>query len=115
MEIRYVYELVNLMGTVEYVGESKNPIKRFYGHTKQKPNNNASPGFGKFYGRCDLLINVVDSFDNKKEAFEYQCNLQRYYGLETDGEKMKRVFTDSAKQKMRNAKLGLKRGPYKKK
>ncbi len=78
----YVYELVNLMGTVEYVGESINPKRRLYQHTKEKP----SPvgGKGRFYGRDDIFINIVKEFDNKKDAWNYQCELQNQYGLFSD-------------------------------
>jgi hypothetical protein len=115
MKKYYVYELMNLMGSIEYVGESINPYKRFYSHTKYKPGyKNQSPSYGKFYGRCDLVMNIVNEFESKKEAFHYQCELQKYYGLETDGERMKRVFSNECREKLRNAKLGIKRGPYKK-
>ncbi len=76
----YVYELVNLMGTVEYVGETINPKRRFYEHTKTKP----SPQTGKFYGRNDIFMNIVKEFDNKKEAWSYQCILQSQYGFKSE-------------------------------
>ena len=85
MKKYYVYELVNLDGIVEYVGESTRPNKRFYEHLKHKPhvtNHN-----GKFYGREDINLNVVAEFETHKEAFEYQCKLQKKYGFKSDAEK----------------------------
>lgn len=79
--MKYVYELVNLMGTVEYVGETKNPELRFKQHTKWKP---LKPGLGKFYGRTDIIMNVVKEFNNRKEAYDYQCKLQEEYNLLSD-------------------------------
>jgi hypothetical protein len=71
------------MGSVEYVGESKNPQQRFNSHTKVKPGK----AMGSFYGRQDLLLNIVKSFNTRKEAYAYQCELQSQYGLTTDREK----------------------------
>ncbi len=80
----YVYELVNLMGTIEYVGETYDIKQRLYNHTK----TNKSIWDGKFYGRNDIFMNIVAEFDNNKDAFEYQCKLQKEYGFETDLDKM---------------------------
>lgn len=76
----YVYELINLLGTIEYVGESKNPHQRFNSHTKVRPGK----AMGKFYGRQDLILNIVKEFTNRKDAYAYQCELQSQYGLVTD-------------------------------
>ena len=84
MRKSYVYEIVNLMGTVEYVGETYNPVYRWKQHTKRKPTN----GQGTFYNRADVFMNVVKVFDTKKEAFNYQCKLQKEYGLKTDYDAM---------------------------
>lgn len=81
----YVYELVNLMGSVEYVGETSNLKDRIYTHLKRKPDNY---GRGKFYGRNDIIINIAAEFDNKKQAFSHQCKLQKEYGLISDNEKL---------------------------
>ena len=71
MKKYYVYEIVNLMGTIEYVGESINAIERFKQHK-----------LGKFYKRPDVFLNIVAEFNNRKDAYEYQCELQKKYGLE---------------------------------
>ena len=76
---KYVYELINFMGTVEYVGETKNPNKRFYQHTKLK--FTGVSGNGKFYGRQDLVINVVKEFNDTKSCFRYETELKLYHGL----------------------------------
>jgi predicted GIY-YIG superfamily endonuclease len=94
----YVYELINLMGTIEYVGETERPNERFYQHTKVKPIKNKS-GFGKFYGRQDIIINIVSEFNNKKQAFNYQCELQSQYGFETDLIKCKKSANISGNNK----------------
>ena len=74
--MKYVYEIVNTLGTVEYVGETVNIENRFKQHTKKKT--------GKFFGRNDLSINAVAEFLTKKEAYSYQIELQKSYGLKTD-------------------------------
>lgn len=74
----YVYELVNSLGTIEYVGETTNIESRLKNHLSKS---------GKFYARTDITINVVSEFDNRKDAFNYQCELQKQYGFETDFEK----------------------------
>lgn len=73
-----VYELINQMGTVEYVGETTRPNRRFYQHTKDKP----SSGLGKFYRRQDLYMNIVKTFDNRKEARLFEGELKLAYGME---------------------------------
>jgi predicted GIY-YIG superfamily endonuclease len=79
----YVYELVNLMGTVEYVGETINPKNRLKVHKC----NSKHYGAGAFNKRADIFMNIVREFDSKKEAFDYQCDLQTHYGLLTDLDK----------------------------
>ena len=87
MKKYYVYELVNLMGTVEYVGETTNPKSRFSNHKTKS--NKVRGGGGKFKNRADIFFNIVKEFDTKEEAYDYQCKLQKEYGFETDLEKMK--------------------------
>ena len=74
----YVYELINHYGTVEYVGETKRPKQRFIEHTKRKPGK----GIGMFYGRQDLIMSTVASFDNRNEARELEGKLKLEYGME---------------------------------
>jgi predicted GIY-YIG superfamily endonuclease len=81
----YVYELINLLGTVEYVGETRNPKRRESQHTKDKPGH--GNGSGKFYGRQDLIMNIVAEFPRRREALDLQDKLQKSYGFETDREK----------------------------
>ncbi len=78
----YVYELVNLMGTVEYVGETSNPTRRLNEHIKYKSNGQCNRG--KFLGRVDIFMNIVKEFNNRSEAWHYQCDLQLEYGLKSD-------------------------------
>jgi predicted GIY-YIG superfamily endonuclease len=74
----FVYEIINILGTIEYVGETYDIEQRFQNHISKS---------GKFYGRNDIIINQVAEFDNRKDAFNYQCELQKQYGFETDFEK----------------------------
>lgn len=76
----YVYELVNLMGTVEYVGRTKEPKERFRNHLR-KPIEGVS-GIGLFYGRQDLIMNLVKGFDTVKEANFYEGELKLSYGMD---------------------------------
>ena len=100
----YVYELINLMGTIEWVGESCRPIERFANHINHKPKK--GNGIGLFYGRCDLSIHIVKSFVSKKEAYAYQIELQKQYGLPTDIEKLYRIVSKDSKLKMSQSKKG---------
>jgi len=99
---KYVYELYNLLGTVEHVGETVNPKCRLKCHKCKA---------GKFYGRQDIQMNVVKEFDNRKEAYVYQCQLQKHYGLKTDREIMSeahkgRIISPEHKLKLSLAKKG---------
>lgn len=76
----YVYEIVNLMGTVEYVGETMYPKRRWSNHRC----NANSTGAGKFYNRSDIFMNIVMEFDNRRQALDYQYELQKEYGIKTD-------------------------------
>ena len=84
MEKFYVYELINLMGTVEYVGETIRPKIRMSEHITVNPKHK---GKGKFHNRQDLLMNIVSQFTNRQEAYDYQILLQNYYGFENDNNK----------------------------
>ena len=93
MKIKYyVYELINSLGTIEYVGCTYRPKNRFNEHTKNKP----SPGSGKFYGREDLIMYIVKDFDNVKDARLYEGELKLSYGMEwtenTKGRKSVKVM-----------------------
>jgi hypothetical protein len=91
MKTYYVYELINLLGTVEYVGESHKPKYRFRQHIKKKPfgkDGKKHSGLGKFYGRQDIIMNIVKEFSDRKDAWEFQCELQKVYGLLTDRQKL---------------------------
>ena len=74
----FVYELINSLGTIEYVGESCDTTRRFKEHIGK---------YGQFAGRQDLIINIVAEFNSKKESYAYQCKLQNEYGWESDLDK----------------------------
>jgi len=75
--IYHVYALVNKEGKYEYIGETKNPRQRFNLHVCKN---------GKFK-RENVNMQIIKSFDNKSDAFKYQCELQIKYGFQTDSEK----------------------------
>jgi predicted GIY-YIG superfamily endonuclease len=76
----YVYKIVNSNNEIEYIGETTNTKNRWYNHIGKN---------GKFYNRKDISIEIITQFDTKKEAYDYQCELQKNNGFETDLEKMK--------------------------
>lgn len=79
----YVYELVNLLGGVEYVGQTVSPKIRFGEHTRTKPGQ----GSGKFYKRQDISMHIVATYATEAEARQAEFDLQVYWGLETDRSK----------------------------
>ena len=80
MKTYKVYEIYNSLGIVEYVGETRNTIEsRFYDHTRRKPTQS---GRGKFYGRSDMFVRLVDQFNNRKDALALEGSLKQNYGLE---------------------------------
>jgi len=93
-----VYELINLMGSVEYVGETTRPEARFAEHIKYK--SDKCSGKGKFYGRTDITMNIAGEFDNRKDAYNFQCQLQSEYGIKTDAEQNTRTHSEESKKKI---------------
>jgi hypothetical protein len=82
MKKYYVYELINFMGTFEYVGETYRPKFRMNSHTKIKPSTTGKNREGKFYGRQDLIMNIVSEFDNRKDALELEGKLKLSHGMQ---------------------------------
>ena len=80
----YVYELINLMGTVEYVGQTKYPNKRFREHIFSSPKN---IGKGKFYKRQDIFLNIVCECETENIARQIEFEMQNYWNLVTDKSK----------------------------
>ena len=81
----YLYELINSLGTIEYVGQTKNPDKRFRQHIFTKPvNSNKHSGNGKFYGRQDIFMNIVGTYNTENEVRNSEYSLQLEWGLPTD-------------------------------
>lgn len=77
MKKYYVYELINLYGTIEDVGETYRPEFRMNQHTRIKGHCH-----GKYYGRQDLIMNIVAEFDNRKDARKLETELKLSYGLQ---------------------------------
>ena len=80
MKTYYLYELINLYGTVEDVGYSSDPERRMYQHTKVKPGP-TRPGTGRHYGRSDLSMVIVSEFSTRKEAAQAEIELKYQHGL----------------------------------
>lgn len=79
MKTYYLYEMIDLYGTVEYVGYSCNPKFRMYQHTRMK--NVDGNGHGRFYGRSDLSMVIVSEFPTRKEAAQAEIALKKEYGM----------------------------------
>lgn len=73
-----IYELYDTYGSIVYVGCTHNPEYRFVQHTKNKP----TPGQGKFYGRQDLVLNIVAEYEDRKEALRAEGALKLEHGFE---------------------------------
>jgi predicted GIY-YIG superfamily endonuclease len=73
---------------VIYIGETNRPHFRWNIHTSNQ---------GSF-NRNEHYMDVIDEypFANKKDAFNYQCELQKLYGLKTDYETLKINATNGA-------------------
>ena len=89
----YVYKLKEENGKILHVGETANPTRRMYSHRGIKKS--------KFYG-LKFSMEIIKQFPNKKEAYEYQCQLQKQYGLITDRQRMARHAEDNPKTKLTN-------------
>ena len=75
-----VYELINTMGTIEYVGVTTNIKRRLKYHTMRRVDGYRFAG--KFEGRHDLTILEVASFETRKEAMLLEGELKLSYGME---------------------------------
>ena len=104
----YLYELINSLGTIEYVGVSKKPVHRFQEH-KSKP----GIGRGKFYRRQDIFLNIIENFDNKFEALEKEYSLQKYWGLKTDRDSRRFKMPQEGRDKISEANRRRKKNPSK--
>jgi ribosomal protein L37AE/L43A/predicted GIY-YIG superfamily endonuclease len=78
----YLYELIDQYGTVCWVGVTYRPEYRFNQHTRVRPNPNKKTGYGTFYGRTDLQMNIVNIYTVRKEALADEILLKLEYGLE---------------------------------
>jgi len=104
--MRYcVYKLVNTKGEVEYIGETTNPRVRFSNHRNK---------YGKFSGREDLEMVVLEYFDTRKEAYLKQIELQIALSLTTDRERMSRPGEENPKTKLTNDQVREIKRDYKK-
>ena len=83
-KIWYVYEIINVLGTVEYVGYTSDPRMKKWKHFKNKP----KPGcfHGKFYQRQDCFFHIIDQFKTKIDARNLETKLQKELNLDTHGD-----------------------------
>jgi predicted GIY-YIG superfamily endonuclease len=79
MKSFYVYKIIDKADNILYIGETSNLETRFKVHTSTQ---------GLFYKRLDISLVIVKEFKTKKEAFEYQLELQTQYGFQTDLDKI---------------------------
>jgi predicted GIY-YIG superfamily endonuclease len=85
MKEHYVYKIVDKKsGNIEYIGETCKLNLRFNCHVA----NTKFAGSGTFAGRRnEIEMQVIKTFPTKKEAFDYQCKVQKELGFKTDSEK----------------------------
>jgi hypothetical protein len=99
--MNYVYEITNTDNQVIYVGETKDPDRRRSEHRRNR-----------FKG-IEIELTVVKEFNTKREAFNYQCELQKQYGLVTDlelctaGGKANKGVKKKCTKKMSEARTGV--------
>jgi predicted GIY-YIG superfamily endonuclease len=105
MKNYYVYEIVNLMGTIEYVGMTSNIKKRTQQHFKKKPSKNHR--HGKFYQRSDVFLFVAAEFKSKREALDFENKLTQEYRLLTFQEKLSKVTKGENNPAFKKKKSGL--------
>jgi len=80
MKTYYVYKIKEKKtDKVVYIGETQNPNARWKLHVSSKG----------LYNREEYYMDVIIEFSSKKEAFDYQCKLQKEVGLQTDYEILK--------------------------
>lgn len=81
----FVYEIVNSNEKIEYIGQTENPQARMKGHRK-----------GLFKNRSDVNMRIVQSFETRKEALEFEGSHKIANGFEWT-EKMGGTFEGRSK------------------
>ena len=79
MKKYYVYKIVDENNKTLYIGETFDIENRLKTHKGVQ---------GKFHNRNDIKLIIIKTFQYKKEAFDYQLQLQKENGFETDLEKL---------------------------
>ena len=76
--MHYVYKLLdNITDEVIYVGETIQPDIRFRQHTRYDyPTRRAK------FANIDCRIEIVETFQNRQDALEFEGQLKKQYGLE---------------------------------
>jgi predicted GIY-YIG superfamily endonuclease len=81
MAEHYVYTLVNNSDVVEYVGTSIDPTYRLRQHINKKPSKSNNSD-GRFYGRKDLQLIIIASFEKSYDAYLLEGKLKIQNGFE---------------------------------
>ena len=76
-----VYEVIDNANVI-YIGETSNFIRRKIMHMQKPHTSNKS--IGKFHN-MNVEFNIIGKYDNRKESFAIQNELQRKFGLKVDG------------------------------
>jgi predicted GIY-YIG superfamily endonuclease len=74
----YVYQIVNEMGEVEYVGKTATPKRRWSQHTAKE---RYSSGQGLFGNRTDVKFEIIKEFVNERTAELYEMQTKLELGL----------------------------------
>lgn len=91
----YVYDLIeNESNIILHIGSTKRPNVRLKEHIKDKPKSGLT-GHGKFYGK-DARIEVIRSFEDKKEARKFEFERQKQKGFKTDNDKIREARINSS-------------------
>ena len=80
-QLHYIYTLIDEDDKVLYVGCSIKPVDRLYSHVKRKPCATKRTGTGYFYGRTDIRLDILSSFNNRKAALLEEGKVKKLHGL----------------------------------
>jgi predicted GIY-YIG superfamily endonuclease len=89
---KYVYKILDSNDNVVWVGETKNPKERLYGHRHSRQSKLK-------HIKNEIRMEIISIHDNRKDAWNEQIKWQKFYGLETDNEKLSKEKTPEQIQK----------------
>lgn len=115
----YIYVITNLINSKIYVGQSVNPIQRFYNHIHDSRANSLIYNAIKKYGKenfsfeiilCCFDIETIDKLEQTYISLYNSNNRNFGYNIESGGSLTKNK-TIETRQKISAAKKGVKRTP----